>query len=162
MIDDIDNKILSILQNDARTSNAEIARRLAMAPSAILERIRKLEVRGLITGYEARLNPKSLHAGLLAFVFVIADERTGTDDAGRALAAIPEVQEVHHVAGEDCYLLKVRVADTDALGDLLRQRFAAIESIRSTRTTIVLATIKETAQIPLPSSPEKEELPDAG
>lgn len=162
MIDDIDHRILSILQSDARTSNAEIARRLAMAPSAILERIRKLETRGLIGGYEARLNPKALHVGLLAFVFVIADERTGSDDAGRLLAAIPEVQEVHHVAGEDCYLVKVRVADTDALGDLLRQRFGAIAAIRSTRTTIVLSTIKETAQIPLPSSPEKEDLSDAG
>lgn len=162
MIDEIDTKILSILQSDARTSNAEIARRLTMAPSAILERIRKLETRGLIAGYEARLNPKKLEASLLAFIFVLADERTGTDDAGRLLAALPEVQEVHHIAGEDCYLVKVRVADTEALGDLLRQRFGAIKSIRSTRTTIVLSTLKETAQVPLPSSPEKEALPDAG
>ena len=162
MIDDIDRKILSILQDDARISNAAIARWLEMAPSAILERIRKLETRGLIAGYEARLNPKPLDAGLLAFVFVRADERIGSDDAGRKLAEMPEVQEVHHVAGEDCYLVKVRIADTEALGELLRQRFSAIESIRSTRTTIVLATIKETAQIPLPSSPEKEDLPDAG
>lgn len=162
MIDDIDRKILSILQNDARISNAAIARWLEMAPSAILERIRKLETRGLIAGYEARLNPKPLDAGLLAFVFVRADERIGSDDAGRKLAEMPEVQEVHHVAGEDCYLVKVRIADTEALGELLRQRFSAIESIRSTRTTIVLATIKETAQIPLPSSPEKEDLSDVG
>ncbi|HEX6541455.1 MAG TPA: Lrp/AsnC family transcriptional regulator [Ktedonobacterales bacterium] len=161
MIDEIDSKILTILQDDARTSNAEIARRLAMAPSAILERIRKLEHRGLIKGYEARLNPKALESGLLAFIFVLADERIGLDDAGQALAQMPEVQEVHHIAGEDCYLVKVRVADTDALGDLLRQRFSAIGSIRSTRTTIVLSTIKETAQISLPST-EKEDLSDAG
>ena len=162
MIDDIDTKILSILQNDARTSNAEIARRLSMAPSAILERIRKLENRGLIAGYEARLDPRALHMGLLAFIYVRADERIGSRVIGEELAAVPEVQEVHHIAGEDCYLVKVRVADTDALGDLLRERFGAIEAVRSTRTTIVLTTIKETAQIPLPSSPEKEDLPDAG
>jgi Lrp/AsnC family leucine-responsive transcriptional regulator len=162
MIDEIDSKILTILQDDARTSNAEIARRLAMAPSAILERIRKLETRGLILGYEARLNPRPLHAGLLAFIFVLADERTGSDDAGKLLAAIPEVQEVHHIAGEDCYLVKVRVADTDSLGNLLRQRFGAIECIRSTRTTIVLSSLKETAQISLPSSSEKEDLSDVG
>jgi Lrp/AsnC family transcriptional regulator, leucine-responsive regulatory protein len=162
MIDEIDRKILTILQDDARTSNAEIARRLAMAPSAILERIRKLETRGLILGYEARLNPRLLHAGLLAFIFVLADERTGSDDAGKLLAAIPEVQEVHHIAGEDCYLVKVRVADTDSLGNLLRQRFGAIECIRSTRTTIVLSSLKETAQISLPSSSEKEDLSDVG
>ncbi|HEY1390661.1 MAG TPA: Lrp/AsnC family transcriptional regulator [Ktedonobacterales bacterium] len=161
MIDDIDGKILSILQNDARTSNAEIARRLAMAPSAILERIRKLETRGLIDGYEARLNPKALDVGLLAFIYVRADERIGSREIGDELAAIPEVQEVHHIAGEDCYLLKVRVADTNALSDLLRQRLGPIDAIRSTRTTIVLSTIKETAQIPLPST-VKEDLSDAG
>ncbi|HKW20042.1 MAG TPA: Lrp/AsnC family transcriptional regulator [Ktedonobacterales bacterium] len=161
MIDDIDGKILSILQNDARTSNAEIARRLAMAPSAILERIRKLETRGLIDGYEARLNPKALDMGLLAFIYVRADERIGSRVIGEELAAFPEVQEVHHIAGEDCYLLKVRVADTNALSDLLRQRLGPIDAIRSTRTTIVLSTIKETAQIPLPST-EKEALSDAG
>jgi Lrp/AsnC family leucine-responsive transcriptional regulator len=161
MIDDIDGKILSILQNDARTSNAEIARRLAMAPSAILERIRKLETRGFIEGYEARLNPKALEMGLLAFIYVRADERIGSRVIGDELAMIPEVQEVHHIAGEDCYLLKVRVADTNALSDLLRQRLGPIDAIRSTRTTIVLSTIKETAQIPLPST-EKEALSDAG
>ncbi len=161
MIDDIDGKILSILQSDARTSNAEIARRLAMAPSAILERIRKLETRGLIDGYEARLNPDALDLGLLAFIYVRADERIGSRVIGDELAAFPEVQEVHHIAGEDCYLLKVRVADTNALSDLLRQRLGPIDAIRSTRTTIVLSTIKETAQIPLPST-EKEDLSDAG
>lgn len=161
MIDDIDGKILSILQSDARTSNAEIARRLAMAPSAILERIRKLETRGLIDGYEARLNPAALDMGLLAFIYVRADERIGSRVIGDELAAFPEVQEVHHIAGEDCYLLKVRVADTNALSDLLRQRLGPIDAIRSTRTTIVLSTIKETAQIPLPST-EKEDLSDAG
>lgn len=161
MIDDIDGKILSILQSDARTSNAEIARRLAMAPSAILERIRKLETRGLIDGYEARLNPKALNMGLLAFIYVRADERIGSRVIGDELAAFPEVQEVHHIAGEDCYLLKVRVADTNALSDLLRQRLGPIDAIRSTRTTIVLSTIKETAQIPLPST-VKEDLSDAG
>jgi Lrp/AsnC family leucine-responsive transcriptional regulator len=160
MIDTVDSKILSILQNDARTSNAEIARRLGMAPSAILERIRKLESRGLIAGYEARLNPRALEHGLLAFIYVRADERIGSREIGEQLGAIPEVQEVHHIAGEDCYLLKVRVADTDALGDLLRVRFGPIEPIRSTRTTIVLSTIKETAQIPLPS--REEDLTDAG
>jgi Lrp/AsnC family leucine-responsive transcriptional regulator len=149
MNDEIDGRILTILQQDARTSNAEIARQLGMAPSAIFERIRKLEARGVITGYETRLNPHALAAGLLAFVFVRDEAAYGTLATGAALAAIPEVQEVHNVAGEDCYLVKVRVADTDALGRLLRERFGAIPSIRSTRTTIVLDTIKESARVNL-------------
>lgn len=155
MIDEIDTGILTILQNNARTPNAEIARQLEMAPSAILERIRKLEARGVITGYETRLCPEALGLGLVAFVFVRADERVGQAQAGTQLAAIPEVQEVHHVAGEDCYLVKVRVADTAALGRLLRERFGAIESVRSTRSTIVLTTLKETAQLPLPRVPQE-------
>jgi Lrp/AsnC family transcriptional regulator, leucine-responsive regulatory protein len=149
MYDGIDLQILNILQHDARTPNVEIARQLGMAPSAILERVRKLETRGIITGYEARLAPRPLQQGLLAFIFVNADERYGQQAVGRQLAAIPEVQEVHHITGEDCYLVKMRAADTDELGRILRERFGAIESIRSTRTTIVLSSLKETAQLPL-------------
>ena len=153
MIDDIDGKILSILQNDARTSNAEIARRLAMAPSAILERIRKLETRGFIEGYEARLNPKALEMGLLAFIYVRADERIGSRVIGDELAMIPEVQEVHHIAGEDCYLLKVRTKDPQSLIQLMREKFKH-PNILSTKTTIVLETLKETNQLPIPK-PQK-------
>lgn len=152
MIDEIDAQIANILQHDARTSNAEIARQLGMAPSAIFERIRKLEARGVIQGYHATINPRALDLGLLAFVFVRADERPGAGDAGADLAALPEVQEVHHIAGEDCYLVKVRVADTDALGRLLRDRFGRIGSVRSTRTTIVLSILKETASLPIGST----------
>jgi Lrp/AsnC family transcriptional regulator, leucine-responsive regulatory protein len=152
MNDEIDAKILTILQQDARTSNADIARQVGMAPSAILERIRKLEARGVIEGYAARINPKALNLGLLAFIFVRADERLGAANAPEWLAAIPEVQELHHIAGEDCYLVKVRVADTDALARLLRERFAALPSVRSTRTTIVLTTVKETAALPVPAT----------
>lgn len=161
MNDEIDEKILTILQQDARASNAEIARQLGMAPSAIFERIRKLEARGVIEGYETRLNPRALDAGLLAFVFVRDEGAYGTLATGAALAAIPEAQEVHNVAGEDCYLVKVRVADTEALARLLREGFGAIPSIRSTRTTIVLDTLKETARVNLkrnePEPGEREE-----
>jgi Lrp/AsnC family leucine-responsive transcriptional regulator len=120
-----------------------------MAPSAILERLKKLETRGVIQGYEAKIAPKSLGLGLLAFVFVRADDRIGEPTTGAKLAEIPEVLEVHHIAGEDCFLVKVRVADTEALGRLLREGFGAIPTIRSTRTTIVMSTVKETAQLPL-------------
>jgi Lrp/AsnC family leucine-responsive transcriptional regulator len=149
MIDEIDRKILAILQENARVPNAEIARQVGMAPSAVLERIRKLEREGVIQGYEARLQPKALHKGLLAFIFVRSDDPVGGLDTAKWLAHIPEVQEVHLIAGEDCYLLKVRVADTEALGHLLRERLGTAESIRSTRTTIVLETVKETAKLPL-------------
>ena len=147
-LDDIDLKILTILQQNARMSNAAIARDIGMAPSAVLERIRKLERKGVILGYRARLNPKWLGRGLTAFTFVRTEETVGSTGAGEALADLPEVLEVHHTAGQDCYLLKVRVADTDDLGELLK-KFGRVESVRDTRTTIVLTTVKETLAIPV-------------
>lgn len=149
MIDAIDTKILNIIQQNARTTNAEVARQVDMAPSAIFERIKKLEANGLVSGYHARLNPRELGLGLLAFVFVRADDKQAGLETGRRLAQIPEVQEVHHIAGEDCYLVKVRTRDTEALGRLLREQFSGIETVRSTRTTIVLNTLRETCDIPL-------------
>ena len=150
MIDDVDRRILNFLQEDARISNAELARRVGMAPSGILERVKKLEERGLIRGYQARLDSKKLGSGLVAFAFVKSDERVGGIESAESLAAIPEVQEVHHIAGEDCYLIKIRVADVEALGRLLREKVGVIPSIRSTRTTIVMETVKESATVLVP------------
>jgi Lrp/AsnC family leucine-responsive transcriptional regulator len=112
-------------------------------------RIKKLEEAGLIRGYEARVAPEGLDLGLLAFVSVVTDEMPGSIDTAKALAAIPEVQEVHHVAGEDCFLIKVRAANNAAFASLLRERIGRIPHVRSTRTTIVLETVKETAKLPL-------------
>lgn len=157
MFDSIDAKIITILQQNARISNAEVARQLDMAPSAILERIRKLETRGVITGYEARIAPKQAGLGLLAFVFVRSDERAGAQDTGERLTAFPEVQEVHHVAGEDCYLAKVRARDPEDLSRILRERFGSIPHLRSTRTTIVLDTLKETGVLPVAPADENRD-----
>lgn len=149
MIDATDLHVLTILQSSARTPNAEIARQVGMAPSAILERIRKLEQRGVIQGYEARIAPEVMGLGLLAFVAVRTEERAGDECAGEQLARIPEVQEVHHVAGEDCYLLKVRVPNAKALSRLLQEQIKGIEPVRSTRTTVVLETLRESSLLPL-------------
>jgi Lrp/AsnC family leucine-responsive transcriptional regulator len=150
LIDETNARILALVQENGRIANAEIARQIGLAPSAVFERLRKLEEHGLICGYEARLDPRALGLELVAFVFVRSDERLGKPEAAPLLAAIPEVLEVHHIAGEDCYLVKVRAAGTAELGHLLREKFGAIPSVRSTRTTIVLTTVKETARLPLP------------
>lgn len=149
MFDGKDIEILDILQKDARIANAEIARKLEMAPSAILERIRKLEARGAIRAYEARLAPRAVGLGLLAFVFARGEDRQGSEDAAKRLATFPEVLEVHQVAGEDCFLLKVRASDTDDLARILRERLGSVPELCSTRTTIVLQTHKESATLPL-------------
>jgi Lrp/AsnC family leucine-responsive transcriptional regulator len=161
MFDDIDLEIMTILQENARTSNAEIARRLGMVPSAILERIRKLEGREAIRTYEARLDPAALGLELLAFVFVRSGELPGETSSGERLAEIPEVLEAHHIAGEDCYLVKVRAASPAALGRLLKERIGSIPTVTSTRTTIVLGTLKETGRLPLVTEAAALEVADA-
>ena len=154
IINAVDLQILEILQSNARASQAEIARTVGLAPSAVLERMRKLEARGVLRGYAADVDPRTLGLNLLAFVAVRSDEVTADDRVARALADSPEVLEVHHVAGDDCYLMKVRARDAEHLGQLLRTRFGRIPGVRSTRTTIVLETVKETPRLPIPRSQE--------
>jgi Lrp/AsnC family leucine-responsive transcriptional regulator len=151
VLDPTDIAILQRLQTNARISNADVARQLDMAPSAILDRIRKLEQRGVIQGYTARIEPAAVGLGLTAFILVRTEERVGAGTIGQALARIPEVLEVHHVAGEDCYLVKVRVRDTAGLSRLLRERFGRLKGVRNTRSTIVLSTVKESQALPLRS-----------
>ena len=147
MIDNNDKKILNIIQNEARTSNAEIARQVGLAPSAVLERIRKLEERGVIRGYMAKIDAAEVGFGLTAFVSVRTHECCGETD--KFLAEIPEVLEVHDVAGEDSYLLKVRAKNTEDLSRLLRERLKNVPNVASTKTTVVLQTIKETIALPI-------------
>ncbi len=152
MIDDLDLKILGILQADGRASHAEVARQIGLVASAVHERVKKLEERGIVRGYSARLDPAAIGKRLLAFVFLKAEEKGNSNEVAIALAKIPEVLEVHHVAGEDCYLAKVRTADTESLGRLIRERFRAIPQVHSTRSTIVLETVKEEQALPLPAA----------
>ncbi|MDQ2980148.1 MAG: Lrp/AsnC family transcriptional regulator [Acidobacteriota bacterium] len=149
MIDATDAEILKILQENSRTSNAEIARQVGLAASAVFERIRKLEEKGTIRGYRAEIDPKSLDVGQLAFIFIRSTDRPGGMDTPTRLAQIPEILELHHVAGEDCFLAKVRVRDAEALGRLLREKLSRITTITSTRSTIVLDSVKETTSLPI-------------
>jgi len=156
MIDEMDTAISMILQENARTSNAEVARQVGLAPSAVFERIRRLEEKGVLRGFHASVDAHAAGLPLLAFVFVRSNERAGGVSTAEKMARIPEVLEVHHVAGEDCFLVKLRVADTEALGKLLRERIGAIATVTSTRTTIVLETVKESMALPLEGSDASE------
>jgi len=149
MIDDIGHKILRILQRKARIPNVEVARQVNMAPSAVLERIRKLESQGYIDGYEVRLNPRRFNRAMVAFIFVEARAPSRRTPVAQALAQIPAVQEVHFLAGPDRFLVKVRVAGAEELNRLLQEDVSRIEDIETTSTHIVLATVKETANIPI-------------
>jgi Lrp/AsnC family leucine-responsive transcriptional regulator len=155
MIDRKDKEILEILQRQGRISNADLARGLGMAPSGVLERVRKLERQGIIEEYAARINPKAAGLPLTTFIQVKTDDQVGCTEAGHALAELPEVLEVHHIAGEFNYLLKARVADTDSLTELLRA-FGRIPHVRDTRTTMVLGTIKESTVLHIREGVGKE------
>ena len=149
MIDDIDTSILELLQENARISQADVARVVGLAPSAVLERIRKLESRGVIKGYTALLDPQVVEQSMLAFIAVRTAQAPGDDGVAQQLAQCPEILELHHVAGDDCYMAKVRARDAEHIGQLLRHRFGRIPGVVSTRTTIVLETVKETPRLPL-------------
>ena len=141
-IDKIDRKILTILQDNARTSRAEIARQVGLTPTAVYERIRKLEAE-VITRYEVRLDPRALGISVLAYIFVSEIKPVKGGRTGAALARIPEVEEVAKIAGEDCYLVKVRAPDTEGLARILDRDIATIPSVGGTRTTIVLESLLE-------------------
>lgn len=149
MIDEISLKILKILQNKARIPNVEVARKIGMAPSAVLERIRKLEKQGFIDGYEVRLNPRRFQRSLVGFVRVALDQSIQGNSVAEKLALIDEIQEVHFITGDDGYLIKVRVAGPDELDRLVRNQIRSIEGVRATQTSVVLSTVKETARIPI-------------
>lgn len=142
MIDEIDKQILNLLKDNARISNAEIAKRIEKAPSAVLERIRKLEKKGIIEGYETRINSKNLGLNLKTIVLIKTDENVGSMALGDQLAKIDEVQEVLCLAGEYSYLCKVNVKDTDAQSDFL-VKLGAIPGVVDSITTLVLKSIKE-------------------
>jgi len=150
VLDKTDLHILRLMQDNARISNADLARELGMAPSGVLERVKKLEQKGVILQYTARINPTALQQKMLAFIFMKAADGPGCNDTAKELARIPEVQEVHHVAGDDCYLVKVRTNDSTTLMSLMRNSFSKIPNLLSTRTTIVLETVKEQQQLVIP------------
>jgi Lrp/AsnC family leucine-responsive transcriptional regulator len=156
-IDGIDTLIMDILQYNARTTQAELAKAVGLAPSAVLERLRKLEAKGIIRDYVALIDPHVVDRGMLAFVAVRSSESGPDMPAAAELARIPEVLEVHHVAGDDCYLLKVRTRDAEHLGQLLRQQISATPGVTSTRTTIVLETVKEDPRIAIPKEMPRSE-----
>ncbi|QRR00974.1 Lrp/AsnC family transcriptional regulator [Dyadobacter sandarakinus] len=149
-LDKTDLAILRLMQANARITNADLARELDMAPSAVLERVKKLEQRDVILQYTARLNPAAVNQKLLAFISIKSSEGMGSNHTALELAKVPEVQEVHHIAGEDCYLVKVRTADSASLMALMRMTLSRIPNIISTRTTIVLETVKEEQQLVIP------------
>ena len=148
-MDNVDCEILNILQKNARTPNTEIAKQLNMVPSAILERIRKLENPdrgGVIKGYKAIINPESLGLFLLAFVRIKCEGANWSKKCGELLEAIPNIEELHEVIGEDSYLAKIRAKNMIELSQLLKEKIGMISGIAETKTIMAIKTIKENGE----------------
>ncbi len=150
-IDKIDRRILRVLQADGRISNLKLAETVHLSPTAVLERVRRLQRDGYILGYEARLDPAKLGAGLLVFVEVLLDRtvRDVMDSFKAAVQVRPEILEAHLVAGGFDYLLKTRVADMAAYRAFIGSVIWTLPGVRETRTYAVMEEVKATNQIPL-------------
>jgi Lrp/AsnC family leucine-responsive transcriptional regulator len=150
-MDPIDYRILGLLQADARTTQVQIASEVGLSQPSVADRIKKLDASGAVLGYVARLDAKAMGNDIRAFVGVRIAHPRHHDVFIRRIQAIPEVLECHRVAGLDSYELKVVTRDTEALDDLLSGTLRRIPGVTRTTTTIVLATVKETTAVPLPS-----------
>jgi Lrp/AsnC family transcriptional regulator, leucine-responsive regulatory protein len=150
-IDEIDRKILRLLQENGRMTNAALAEAVGLTATPMLQRIRKLEQRGVITGYTALVDPKTVGRGTIAYVLVKqAEHRLGSHKRFvQAVAGVPEVIECHHVAGEDDFMLKVVVRDIGEYERFLLDRLARIANIDRVKTIFVLSTAKAGAPLPI-------------
>ncbi|MGN6611270.1 MAG: Lrp/AsnC family transcriptional regulator [Angustibacter sp.] len=137
-MEDTDREIVRLLSRDGRMSYTDLARTTGLSTSAIHQRVRRLEQRGVITGYTATVAADAVGLALTAFISVTPLDPSAPDDAPDRLADLVEIEACHSVAGEESYILKVRVATPADLEDLLARIRAAANV--STRTTVVLST----------------------
>ncbi|MEW5685992.1 MAG: winged helix-turn-helix transcriptional regulator [Pseudomonadota bacterium] len=150
-LDDTDRRLLRVLQADGRISNAELADRCHLSPSACSDRVRRLRESGYITGFAALVDPALVERGVLIFVEVLLDRTT--PDVFETFAAAarrsPDVLECHMVAGGFDYLIKSRVKDLNAWRIFLEEVLVRIPGVRETRTYAVLEEVKSTTQLPI-------------
>ncbi|MGH2734006.1 MAG: Lrp/AsnC family transcriptional regulator [Actinomycetota bacterium] len=151
-LDRIDRRILKLLRQDGRISHAAIAKEVGLSGPAVHERVRKLEQSGIVAGYTAVLDPDKMERPHVSFCQVTLSEGSEFAMDEPIVARIceePDVLEFHRIAGQDCYLIKIRTATTKELEQLLR-RIRSIRGVARTRTTIVLSTELEKPGIEVP------------
>jgi Lrp/AsnC family leucine-responsive transcriptional regulator len=147
-LDPIDLQIVDLLQRDGRATQAGIAKAVGLSQPAVAERIRKLEERGVITGYAARVDAAALGCDITAFIGVGIEHPKYFDGFSRKVLNLDEVLECHRVAGHDSYLLKVKTRNTRTLDRLVVELLRTIPGVTRTHTTIALASIKEETRVP--------------
>lgn len=148
-LNNLDFKIIVQLMRQGRMTWAELAGILELSAPAAADRVRRLEERQVIRGYAALVDPEQVGCGLTAFVAVTLDRPEHRAAFIARVQTLPEIQECHHVTGEDDYLLKVRCGSTRALEQLISEGLKGLPGVFKTRTTIALSTLKETPVLPL-------------
>jgi len=151
LLDRIDRRILDVLQRDGRISNLKLAEEVALSPTTVLARVQRLTREGFILGYEARLDPVKLGAGMLVFVEVLLDRTTPNvfEQFKAAVQVHPEILECHMVAGGFDYLLKTRSADMNAYRVFAGRVLWQLPGVRETRTYAVMEEVKSSSALQL-------------
>ncbi len=146
VLDDIDLKILDILQKNGRTKRNDLAEAVQLSLPSVSERLKKLEESGIITGYYATVDSRKLGKDITAFIFVTVDSSRHYPSFLEHAKHVDDILECHAITGEGSHLLKVRTANTNSLEKLLA-KIQAWTGVTSTRTNLVLSTAKETSYI---------------
>jgi Lrp/AsnC family leucine-responsive transcriptional regulator len=146
-MDAVDQRLVQLLQVEGRATQLELAREVGLSQPAVAERIRKLEERGVIQGYAARVDATQLGKDITAFIGVSIEHPRYFEQFAQAVLQMEDVLECHRVAGEDSYLLKVKTANTRTLDELLVGTLRTLPGVTRTHTTIVLRSIKEDTRI---------------
>jgi len=142
-MDSTDERLVTLLQQNGRATQADLAKEIGLSQPATYGRIKRLEEAGVILGYVARVDAQKLGKDVTAFVGVSIEHPKYFDGFARKVLAMPEVLEAHRVAGQDSYILKVRTSNTKTLDSLLVETLRTISGVTRTHTTIVLSSIKE-------------------
>jgi Lrp/AsnC family leucine-responsive transcriptional regulator len=153
-MDDADSRIVDLLQRNARTTQSELAKAVGLSQPAVAERIKKLEERGVLLRYTARVDAAELGVDVTAFIGVGIEHPKFFEAFTRKVQELDEVLECHRVAGEDSYFLKVKTRNTRTLDKLLVEVLRTIPGVTRTHTTIVLTSMKEETYVRAASAEE--------
>ena len=153
-LDQLDKKILAILQNSGKITNAKLSEEIGLSPAPTLERVKKLEQSGIIKSYHAKLNSEMLGLGVNTFVQVSlkGHNRTNIDVFTSKIREIDEVIECHHVTGSGDFLLRVVAKDIASYQKLMLERVSDIEVVDNLQTMVILSTFKDSKSIPIPNN----------
>ena len=151
-LDQIDRKVLDILQSNAKITNAQLSKEIGLSPAPTLERVKKLETSGIIQSYHAHLDREKVGLGVTTFVMValVGHKKQVTDSFVQRVNEIPEIIECHHITGSGDFLLKVISKDINSYQKLMLEVINEIEEVASTQTMVILSTFKESKVLPIP------------